>query len=131
MRLPQQTVCADATDAARDRRAKLNSACCCCYRCCCCVYHRHTILLAHTTFSVATLAARGRRKASEVGNLTLTLVKFWVCTEYLRWDVRRKALMEVVRELDADILCLQEVDNYLHFWVKEHQLLGYTGELLL
>ena len=28
-------------------------------------------------------------------------------TEYLRWDVRRKALMEVVRELDADILCLQ------------------------
>lgn len=47
--------------------------------------------------------------------------------EYLRWDVRRKALMEVVRELDADILCLQEVDNYLHFWVKELQLLGYTG----
>jgi mRNA deadenylase 3'-5' endonuclease subunit Ccr4 len=39
--------------------------------------------------------------------------------------------MEVVRELDADILCLQEVDNYLHFWVKELQLLGYTGELLL
>jgi len=47
--------------------------------------------------------------------------------EYLRWDVRRKALMEVVRELDADILCLQEVDNYSHFWVKELQHLGYTG----
>ena len=47
--------------------------------------------------------------------------------EHLRWDVRRKALMEVVRELDADILCLQEVDNYPHFWVKELSLLGYTG----
>jgi hypothetical protein len=35
--------------------------------------------------------------------------------------------MEVVRELDADILCLQEVDNYQHFWVKELALLGYTG----
>ena len=35
--------------------------------------------------------------------------------------------MEVVRELDADILCLQEVDNYPHFWVKELSLLGYTG----
>ena len=53
------------------------------------------------------------------------------CTEYLRWDVRRKALMEVVRELDADILCLQEVDNYSHFWVKELQHLGYTGNFLL
>lgn len=45
----------------------------------------------------------------------------------MRWDVRRRALMEVVRELDADILCLQEVDNYQHFWVKELALLGYTG----
>lgn len=27
--------------------------------------------------------------------------------EYLKWDVRRKALLEVIEELDADIIVLQ------------------------
>eukprot|EP00960_Hanusia_phi_P057260 763516-Hanusia_phi.AAC.3 len=47
--------------------------------------------------------------------------------EHLRWDVRRKALVEVINELDADIVCLQEVDNYEKFWLKEMRKLGYTG----
>jgi mRNA deadenylase 3'-5' endonuclease subunit Ccr4 len=53
----------------------------------------------------------------------------WVCAEHLKWELRCKALMEVVRELDADILCLQEVDKYEGFWVKELAYLGYTGEI--
>ncbi|EKX50049.1 hypothetical protein GUITHDRAFT_85586 [Guillardia theta CCMP2712] len=47
--------------------------------------------------------------------------------EHLRWDVRRRALVEVIHELDADIVCLQEVDNYEKFWLKEMRKLGYTG----
>lgn len=35
--------------------------------------------------------------------------------------------MEVIHELDADIVCLQEVDNYEKFWLKEMRKLGYTG----
>jgi CCR4-NOT transcription complex subunit 6 len=35
--------------------------------------------------------------------------------------------MEVVRELEADILCLQEVDNYHSFWSGQLKELGYTG----
>jgi mRNA deadenylase 3'-5' endonuclease subunit Ccr4 len=36
--------------------------------------------------------------------------------------------MEVVRELEADILCLQEVDNYHSFWSGQLKELGYTGK---
>ena len=46
---------------------------------------------------------------------------------HLKWEVRSRALMEVIRELDADILCLQEVDKYERFWVQELGHLGYTG----
>ena len=47
--------------------------------------------------------------------------------EHLRWEYRKKALLELLAELDADILCLQEVDNYDKFWVRELSRFGYSG----
>jgi len=91
---------------------------------------------ADATIFVLRFAAVVAAATSIITSLPLSLplwplIKRRACTDYLRWDTRRKALMEVVRELDADILCLQEVDNYNHFWVKELQHLGYTGEFLM
>jgi mRNA deadenylase 3'-5' endonuclease subunit Ccr4 len=47
--------------------------------------------------------------------------------EHLRWENRKKALLELLAELDADILCLQEVDNYDKFWLRELSRFGYSG----
>jgi mRNA deadenylase 3'-5' endonuclease subunit Ccr4 len=45
----------------------------------------------------------------------------------LRWSERRVALIEVLDELEADILCLQEVEDYDKFWYKELSAKGYHG----
>lgn len=47
--------------------------------------------------------------------------------EHLKWSERRAALIEVIDELDADILCLQEVEDYDKFWKKELSSRGYSG----
>ena len=47
--------------------------------------------------------------------------------EHLKWENRKRALLELLAELDADILCLQEVDNYEKFWLKELSRFGYSG----
>ena len=47
--------------------------------------------------------------------------------EHLRWSERRVALIEVLDELEADILCLQEVEDYDKFWYKELSAKGYHG----
>ncbi len=47
--------------------------------------------------------------------------------EHLKWDNRKKALLELLAELDADVLCLQEVDNYDKFWLRELSKNGYMG----
>lgn len=47
--------------------------------------------------------------------------------EHLKWDYRKKVLIELLAELDADILCLQEVDNYDKFWERELGKAGYFG----
>lgn len=62
-------------------------------------------------------------------HLTRTLPRhFTSCkTEHLRWSERRVALLEVIDELEADILCLQEIDDYDKFWYKELSGRGYSG----
>ena len=37
----------------------------------------------------------------------------------IKWQLRRKLLLDEIGSLRADILCLQEVDNYESFWRPE------------
>jgi hypothetical protein len=45
----------------------------------------------------------------------------------LDWDERKKALISVLDALDADILCLQEVDHYHSFLLPSLRARGYDG----
>jgi len=45
----------------------------------------------------------------------------------LDWDERKKALISVLDALDADILCLQEVDHYHSFLLPTLRARGYDG----
>jgi endonuclease/exonuclease/phosphatase family metal-dependent hydrolase len=42
-------------------------------------------------------------------------------TKWLRWEYRSKLLLQKVRELDADVLCLQEV-GFADAMVKTREL---------
>ena len=45
----------------------------------------------------------------------------------LKWSHRRANLLAEVRQLNADIMCLQELDMFDDFWSGHLRLLGYTG----
>jgi CCR4-NOT transcription complex subunit 6 len=47
--------------------------------------------------------------------------------EHLRWADRRTALIETITALDADLLCLQEVEHFEGFWRPALRALGYRG----
>eukprot|EP00656_Telonema_subtile_P058335 TRINITY_DN9854_c0_g1_i4.p1 TRINITY_DN9854_c0_g1~~TRINITY_DN9854_c0_g1_i4.p1 ORF type:complete len:380 (+),score=103.24 TRINITY_DN9854_c0_g1_i4:147-1286(+) len=46
---------------------------------------------------------------------------------YLGWDYRKANLMMELIAMDADILCLQEVDRYGDFFLPELRCRGYRG----
>lgn len=48
---------------------------------------------------------------------------------YLNWPSRRQLILDELRALDADIVCLQELDrnSYDEFFRKELSILGYKG----
>ena len=48
----------------------------------------------------------------------------------LKWTYRSKVMLHELKHYDADILCLQEVDNvqYHTFWSKEFEKLGYLSK---
>eukprot|EP01027_Heterolobosea_sp_BB2_P019134 GEZU01026881.1.p1 GENE.GEZU01026881.1~~GEZU01026881.1.p1 ORF type:complete len:145 (+),score=29.27 GEZU01026881.1:118-552(+) len=45
----------------------------------------------------------------------------------LKWPTRRENLKRDVKELDADILCLQECDYYDEFFKPELEKIGYDS----
>jgi RNA exonuclease NGL2 len=47
----------------------------------------------------------------------------------LRWNNRKVSLTKEIAQLDADIVCLQEVSNYDTFWEKTMRQLGYLGKM--
>lgn len=47
----------------------------------------------------------------------------------LRWNTRKANLTKEIAQIDADIVCLQEVSNYDSFWEKTMRQLGYLGKL--
>lgn len=54
----------------------------------------------------------------------------WIEEEHLAWPVRQAKIIEHLAELDADILCLQEVDRELWPALLQHlEELGYEGQL--
>jgi CCR4-NOT transcription complex subunit 6 len=47
--------------------------------------------------------------------------------ENLPWAARRNALLENIEALNADIVCLQEVEHFEGFWRPALRALGYRG----
>ena len=47
--------------------------------------------------------------------------------EVLDWHRRKKAILDVLDGLDADVLCLQEVDHFESFLLPELRKRGYAG----
>ncbi|CAH8331323.1 unnamed protein product [Eruca vesicaria subsp. sativa] len=45
----------------------------------------------------------------------------------LKWKARSLAILGVLRKLEADFFCLQEVDEYDSFYRKNMDTLGYSG----
>ena len=45
----------------------------------------------------------------------------------MRWSTRRAALVDSIAALDADIVCLQEVEHFEGFWRPALRTLGYRG----
>ncbi|KAL0393810.1 UNVERIFIED_CONTAM: Carbon catabolite repressor protein 44 [Sesamum latifolium] len=52
----------------------------------------------------------------------LYLIIFW-----LRWKARSQAILTILKSLEADFLCLQEVDEYDTFYKKNLENLGYAS----
>ena len=50
--------------------------------------------------------------------------------QVLKWRYRRVSLIKEMLSLNADILCLQEVDNYEEWWLEKMGLAGYDGVYL-
>ena len=50
--------------------------------------------------------------------------------QVLKWRYRRVSLIKEVLSLNADILCLQEIDNYEEWWLDKMGLAGYDGVYL-
>ncbi|KAK5091873.1 Glucose-repressible alcohol dehydrogenase transcriptional effector [Exophiala xenobiotica] len=53
----------------------------------------------------------------------------YVPERYLNWPSRRQLILDELRALDADVVCLQELDrnSYDEFFRKELSILGYKG----
>jgi mRNA deadenylase 3'-5' endonuclease subunit Ccr4 len=63
-------------------------------------------------------------------SLTST-TRFPYCNrQVLKWRHRRVSLIKEVLSLNADVLCLQEVDNYHEWWLEKMSLAGYDGVYL-
>ncbi|KAI3439733.1 Endo/exonuclease/phosphatase domain-containing protein [Psidium guajava] len=45
----------------------------------------------------------------------------------LRWKARSQAILTVLKNLGADFLCLQEMDEYDGFYKGKMEILGYSG----
>ncbi|XP_051151507.1 carbon catabolite repressor protein 4 homolog 4 isoform X2 [Andrographis paniculata] len=45
----------------------------------------------------------------------------------LRWKARSQAILNVLKGLEADFLCLQEVDEFDYFYKKNMEQLGYAS----
>ncbi|XP_073301727.1 carbon catabolite repressor protein 4 homolog 4 isoform X1 [Primulina huaijiensis] len=45
----------------------------------------------------------------------------------LKWKARSQALLNILKGLEADFLCLQEVDEYDTFYKKNMEILGYAS----
>ena len=50
-----------------------------------------------------------------------------VTPQYLDWNYRKDLLMEEIRQYDADIITLQEVDHYYDFFLRNLRPMGYVG----
>ncbi|XP_030553167.1 carbon catabolite repressor protein 4 homolog 4 isoform X2 [Rhodamnia argentea] len=48
-------------------------------------------------------------------------------TSWLRWKARSQAILTILKNLGADFLCLQEVDEYDGFYKGKMEILGYSG----
>jgi len=49
----------------------------------------------------------------------------------LRWNTRKVNLTKEIAQIDADVVCLQEVSNYESFWEKTMKRMGYKGKMKL
>jgi CCR4-NOT transcription complex subunit 6 len=47
--------------------------------------------------------------------------------EFLKWSYRAKNIVETIKKSKADVICLQEVENFEYFWEPELGVLGYAG----
>ncbi|XP_043695021.1 carbon catabolite repressor protein 4 homolog 4 isoform X2 [Telopea speciosissima] len=45
----------------------------------------------------------------------------------LKWKARSQAILTVLKSLDADFLCIQELDEYDSFYEQNMKSLGYSG----
>ena len=45
----------------------------------------------------------------------------------VKWETRRKKLINEIASYNADILCLQDVDHFATFWRPELMLIGYDS----
>ena len=83
----------------------------------------------------SSLAATSRQASLATWNLLApkyaSRTKYpWVSEQALSWTTRRDAILRQLATMDADMVCLQEVENAL--WDDLHlelQALGYDGEL--
>ncbi|KRX09383.1 Endonuclease/exonuclease/phosphatase [Pseudocohnilembus persalinus] len=48
--------------------------------------------------------------------------------EYIKFEYRRKQIIERIKNLSPDIICLQEVDEYESFYKQQLENLGYISE---
>jgi mRNA deadenylase 3'-5' endonuclease subunit Ccr4 len=44
-----------------------------------------------------------------------------------RWKNRRQLLMEEIKDVNADVICMQEVDFFEDYWKEEFEKLGYKS----
>ena len=45
----------------------------------------------------------------------------------VKWETRRKKLIDEIASYNADILCLQDVDHFSTFWRPQLMLIGYDS----
>ena len=96
---------------------------------------RRALALALLLLIGSSFAATSRQASLVTWNILApkyaTRTKYpWASEKALSWTTRREAILRQLATMDADMLCLQEVENAL--WDDLHlelQALGYDGEL--
>ncbi|CAK7355913.1 unnamed protein product [Dovyalis caffra] len=66
--------------------------------------------------------SRSKPDGNKVLDSVLSPITFW-----LRWKARSQAILTVLKNLGADFLCLQELDEYDSFYKKNIQSYGYSS----